>query len=271
VVVLVAATSWGCMPTGVMLSPTSRSTDEIAEVYDDRDWATVLRENVRDGLVDYEHLAAHPEPLEDFLAHIKSVGPESKPDLFADRRARLAYYANAYNAGALKAVLHAQLPETMYPEGQPSLDHRYRLMVDGRPMTLHQVREAAREESQGDARIEFAFCGAALGSPPIYDQPFRRDTIERTLGKLARSAMDNPRLVRIDHQGQRLVVGLPVVDQREAFLLYYRQLSGVRRPTLLNVLLHMAGDVRREWLNTAVGYKEATIPFDRSLNRWPPD
>jgi hypothetical protein len=37
---------------------------------------------------------------------------------------------------------------------------------------------------------------------------------------------------------------------------------------MLSVLLLMAGGVRREWLNTAVGYPEGVIPFDRALNAW---
>ena len=268
---LLAVLAWGCVPATIDLVENASGPDEIPQVFDDRDWATVLRENVRDALVDYEHLAAHQEPLNRYLRLIACVGPESTPGLFDAPHAGLAYAINAYNAGVLRAVLREKIPATMYPAGRPSLDHRYRLRVDGRPVTLHDLRSAAREASGGDARVEFALCGAALGCPPLSDQPFRADTLPRQLERLARAAMDRPGIVRIDHQRQRLLIGLPIADRRDAFLAYTAKLTGANPPTLLSALLQMADGVRRDWLNTAVGYKAGVIPFDRTLNRRTPE
>ena len=264
---LLAVALWGCAPATIDLVENAPGPDEVPQVFDDRDWATVLRENVRDGLVDYEHLAAHQEPLNRYLGLIARVGPGSVPALFDAPHAGLAYWINAYNAGVLKAVLHEKIPATMYPAGRPSLDHRYRFRVDGRLVTLHDLRAAAREASGGDARVEFAFCGAAVGCPPLSDQPFRADMLPRQLERLARAAMGQPGMVQIDHQRQRLLVGLPIADRREAFLTYTGKQTGTTFPTLLSALLQMADGMRRDWLNTAVGYKAGVIPFDRTLNR----
>ena len=261
----------GCAPMTTNLTGHGATPrGEAPQVFDDGEWATVLRENVKDGLVDYDHLAAHPESLDRFLELIAPVGPNSTPQLFPSAHARLAYYINTYNAGVLKAVIVEKCPATMYPPGSPALDHRYHLPVDRATMTLGELRQAARAAAEGDPRVEFALCAAATGAPPLADQPWRADTLSRQLDDTARIAMDNPRLVSIDHVGRHLLLGLAIHEQRDAFLAYYTRLTRASSPTVLNVLLMMAGSVRREWLNTAVGYPEGIIPFDRALNRWTP-
>jgi hypothetical protein len=258
----------GCVPATVGLNTgPAAPVGETPQVFDDREWATVLRENVKSGLVDYPHLLAHRESLEAFLQLISVVGPKSAPQLFEGPHARLAYYVNAYNAGVLKAVVTESAPDTMYPPGKPALDHRYHLTVDRKTVSLHDLRVEARAAAEGDPRVEFALCAAALGSPPLADQPWRADMIPRQLDDAARLAMDNPRMVFLDHAVQRLLVGLPIDDQRQAFLDYYAKLTGAPAPTMLNVLLMLASGARREWLNTAVGYPEGVIPFDRALNK----
>jgi hypothetical protein len=218
--------------------------------------------------VDYEHLMAHQESLDAYLGLIAAVGPQSAPQLFQGPLTRTAYFINAYNAGVLKAVVMEKAPATMYPPGRPALDHRYHLRVDGKIVTLHDLRKAAWAAAEGDPRVEFALCAAAMGSPPLADQPWRADTMTRQLEEAARLAMDDPRMVRIDHERQYLLIGLPIGEQRQAFIDYCAKQTGAPAPTMLNVLLMMAGGVRREWLNTAVGYPEGVIPFDRTLNAW---
>ncbi|MCH7813531.1 MAG: DUF547 domain-containing protein [Planctomycetes bacterium] len=260
--------SGGCAPPSVdLFDQTARPTSAPAK-YDDRDWATVLRENVKDGLVDYDHLGDHAAPLERYLALVALVGPLQTPDRFASGSARLAYYLNAYNAGVLRAVLYEQVPATMHDVRRPSLEHGYRLLVDGRPMTLAELRQAARKESLGDARIEFCLCDAARGSPPLRDQPYRPGVLEEQLAAAAREAMDNPNLVMVDHERERLNVALVIQQHRQEFLDSERRQTGTNSPTVLGGLLHLAGGMRRQWLNTAAGYELGVIPFDRSLNRW---
>ncbi len=265
-----AGVSAGCVPAAVDLFEVTDAPTTIPAAFDDRDWAAVLRENVKDGLVDYRHLQEHPEPLDRFLATLAIVGPERTPNLFPSRSARLAYYLNVYNAGVLRAVLHAEIPATMHDVRRRSLERGYRLLIDGRPRTLADLRRLARTESLGDARVEFGLCDAAQGSPPLRQQPFRQAILEDQLRQVAREAMDNPQMVSIDHQQERLQVSVAIQQREKEFLDFYRRQTGVSSPTLSNVLLHMAGRMRREWLATAAGYERGVIPFDRSLNRWPP-
>jgi hypothetical protein len=262
--------SGGCAPLVVDLYDPSWAPTQVPTRFDDRDFATVLRENVKGGLVDYEHLAAHRAPLERFLGTLAVLGPQSTPGLFVSRSSRLAYYLNAYNAGVLQAVLSQSVPETMHDVRLRPFGQSYRLMLDGRWQTLAEIRESARRESNDDVRIEFAMCDAARGAPPLLDQPYRPDTLHRQLRRVAQDAMDNEAMVRIDHENQRLLLGAVIFLHRDAFIAYYAQQTGARTGSILDALLQLASGVRREWLNTAVGYDVGVIPFNRELNRWTP-
>jgi hypothetical protein len=240
--------------------------------YDDRAWATVLRENVVDDLVDYDHLVGHAGPLQAHLGLVAVVGPRSTPQLFPTNTHRLAYYVNAFNAGVLQAVLYLGIPPTVHDVGLPPFEQTYRIRLDGKMRSLAEVRRMAYAEPGSDARIVFAMCNAARGSPPLSGQPLRPSTLWQQLQRLAREAMENPRLVKVDHENRRLLVGNAIFHNRKAFLSFPadRTRSGRTAPSVLSALLSMAGGARREWLNTAVGYEVRALPFDRSLNRRKP-
>jgi len=261
---------FGCAARTAELTAPPHENNPTPIEYDDRALATVLRENVRDGLVDYVHLANHRKPLDDYLSMIARTGPTRNPDAFLTRQARLCYYINVYNAGVLAAVLHAGVPDSMHDFRRGPLDQRHRLQVDGQSMTLADVRAKVDSLSEGDMRVAFALCDAAMGSPAIYDQPFRPLGLEEALRRLARKAMDNHRIVSIDHSQQALLLSTMLTTRRDEFINYYKVQTGASDATMLNVVIYFASNVRRQWLNTAVGYPERTIPFDRRLNRWTP-
>ncbi len=264
---------WGCVPKTDLFDRQS-PLPPISETFDYRDWTTVLLENVKDGLIDYEHLADHAAPLDRFLDLVASVGPQSAPALFANHLDRTAYYVNTYNAGVLKAVLVAGVPETMHDVGGPQLDHDYSIRVDRQIRKLGDLRQAARLESEDnariacDARIEFCFCDAAMGSSPIYRQAFQGQSLEHQLADVAEAAMNDPKMVWIDHDKQTLNLALVLRDHQEQFIAHRAGQIGTDGATMLSALLNLADGPRRAWLNRAVGYAISAIPFDRRLNAW---
>ena len=266
----VSGTLAGCAAHVADLTP-AHSANTVAERYDDRPWATVLRENVKDHLVDYSHLAEHRQPLDDYLQMIAGMGPEFVPKVFATRESRLCYYINAYNAGVLAAVLRAKVPDTVHSLRFGPLDGRFGMRVDGRRRLLADLRRLVVGESGGDVRVVFALCSGAVGSPPLHGQPLRVGGLDETLRRLSQQAMDNHLMVSIDHERQTLDVSTVIATYRDAFIRYYELQTSASEATMLNVVLHFAGRVRRQWLNTAVGYPERIMPFNRDLNLWKPD
>lgn len=249
-----------------LYDPSLRKAADSPGAFDDQSWTNVLRDNVRNDRVDYDHLAAHPEDLEKYLEHVAYVGPQMSPDLFKQPGAALAYYLNTYNACVLASVLAENAPRTMHDVRKRTVEHGYRFRVDGQIVTPGDLRSLARAASEGNARVEFAMCDAAIGSPALSAQPYRPNEVVEQLRRDASAAMDNARMVQVDHETQRLLVAVPIWSQREQFLEMYRRETGSRSATMLNCLMHMANPMRREYFARAAGYEVRLLPFDRALN-----
>ncbi|MCG3131067.1 MAG: hypothetical protein FLDDKLPJ_01842 [Phycisphaerae bacterium] len=237
-----------------------------ADGFDDHGWALTLLENVSQGCVNYDHLRAHPEPLIEFLARIERVGPRTRPEAFPTRASVLAYYVNAYNACALRAVLDAGAPESMYELGRASPELRFSFVVDERRVTLADLRRAAREAAGADARIEFCLCEPAIGAAPLPSTPLRPDGLDAQLDAIARAALARDGVLRFDHARERILVALFLHHRREALTDGYRRRMNTPHGTLVNALNLLADEAVRARLTSAVGYEIVPMPFDRRLN-----
>jgi len=259
----------GCGPR--RLAPDMKLMREnLPDRFDDRDWAVVLRENVRDNLVDYDHLQDHRAPLERFLAYISVVGPFKTPPQFRTSQERTAYWINCYNALVLRFVLEQYPTETAYPVVGPNLEYDFAFPVDGQPMTLHDVEVRALRDSQEDVRVLFCLCAAAKGCPPLQAEPFRGPDLPRRLRLAAQQAMADPNIVRRDDVDQRLLVWMTLLTRQAEFIRYYERTKATTGATLINVLLDFADPQTRRLIHSAEDYDLGVIPFDRRLNRWEP-
>lgn len=230
------------------------------------DWSSVLRENVEDGLVDYENLAEHREALDRFLGQLSVAGPTGTPGLFAARGDRVAYWINAYNALVLRAVLERYPTGTLFKLTGPAPERDYVFPVDGRLRSLLAVRKELEAEAGGDARVLFCLCSGAKGSPPLADEPYYGFDLDRRVEEAARKATGNWNLVRIDHVGRKLLVCLDLFSRRDRVVGDYEQRYGTQSVTLLTVLNGWADPQTRGLLSSARGYRVSAIPFDRTLN-----
>ena len=257
---------FGCAATPVYLRLIDENSLDEVKRYDDGAWAAVLLENVKDGLVDYDHLAAHPERLLGYLRIVAALSPDHCPNEFPTSASRLAFYINAFNAAVVAAVLDAGACESVHNLHVRSFEDRARVLVGRRWMSLADLRHRAVIEAAGDARVVFTLCDAAVGSPPLADRPFRSEGLDDQLRLVALHAMNNPKVVNVDHEHQTLNIATWMLANREPFFQHYRRRTGAETVTMLNVVLDFAAPARRDWLNTAAGYRVGIIPFDRRLN-----
>jgi len=260
-------TSTGCAEVVIQPNPALVPQGKSA-VYTDADWAMVLQNHVREGLVDYDALAQHRENLDRYYALISVTGPSRTPATFRSRPARTAYWINAYNALVLAAVLERYPVVTMYDLSLPVLEYQYKFIADGQVLNLTSIEDRILDESANDVRALFALSGAALGTPELASEPIRPETLERQLARAAARALDNPHLCQIDHADRSILVWQKIIRRREDFLSSWRLRRRVRTAYLFNVLCDMATAERRRGLQSAVGYQFREIPFDRKLNRY---
>lgn len=234
--------------------------------YSDADWAEVLAQNVRDGLVDYQKLSQNPRVLQRYYALLSRTGPALTPDQFSTRPQSVAYWVNAYNACVLLAVLESYPISTVYDLSLPPLEFSHTFSVDGRTRNLAAMEEQVLKVSAGDVRVLFTMSAAALGMPRLEDRPLRANILEQQLSEAAARELDNPRILRIDHSRKSILVWQEVLRRQEAFLAYWRTRRRVATAFLFNVLLELASPEQRRALQGAVGYQFREMPFDRTLN-----
>ena len=264
--ILVAGTGCGDR----VIRPDATIVREVqSDGYSDRDWAIVLRDNVRYGLVDYDTLRNNNTPLMRYCALISVKGPTKTPDQFTGRAQATAYYINVYNALVLRAVLN-QPPNTptMYDYSLPQLEHDYQFPLDGGLVTLAQVEDNILKSSDGDVRGLLATSRAAMGTPHLGNEPIRPETLDRQLAEAAGSALDLPEILRIDHSTRTIQVWQVILRRQNEFLEYWKSERRVRTAFMFNVLLELTSPTKRRALQSAVGYTFRQTAFDRALNRW---
>jgi hypothetical protein len=248
-------------------SPASAPHETIVG-YTDSDWAAVLSEFVRDGLVDYEALKADPAALDRYYVLLRNFGPTTTPEAFDTRSGIVAYWMNAYNACVLLAVLERYPTPTMYDLAIPRLEHGFPFRVDGNYRTLGEIKELAYSAADRDVRVLLGLSSAAIGAPRLLDRPFRPDTLEEQLALAAARALANPSLLQIDFESRAVFVWQEIFGRQDEFLVWWRVQRRSESADLLMVLSELAAPLTRRALQEAVGYTFREIPFERALNRW---
>lgn len=263
---LLALQAAGCVESSLRPQPGLLSEQERS-VYSDRDWSILLERFVQNGRVDYDALSRQRDLLNRYYALLSVTGPGSTPEQFPNPASITAYWINAYNALMLVAVMHQYPVTTVYDVALPRLEHDFTFQVDRRSMTLAQIEREIMEHSKGDVRALFALHRAALGGPPLPDEPMRGETLERQLAAAAAAALDTPEVIRIDHTRRLVLVAQVVFSRQDDFIAYWERRHRSQTAYVFNVLLDLASPERRRTLQSAVGYTIREMPFDRRLNR----
>jgi hypothetical protein len=198
----------------------------------------LLDKVVKDGLVDYAAASLEEPLLEEYLAEIARVSPESHPHLFTTEPDRLAYWINAYNACAIRGVLRFNRPQSLKEiAGRFDSDTKY--VFGGRALSLNQISSLAWRRFT-DARVHFALVKARRGGPPLAKDPWDASDLEERLDAVAKAFVADPR--NVDWKAPSLKAGLS------------------------RVILDFRGDFEREVPSTVSGDPRLIS----SINRWRP-
>lgn len=175
----------------------------------------LLEKAVTDGLVDYAAVSIDEALLEDYLAEVARVSPDSHPHLFPTEPDRLAYWINAHNACALRGVLRFNRPPNL-KEIARKFDSDTTYVVGGRNLSLNAMTAIAYRRFT-DARVHFALVKARRGGPPLRKEPWEAADLDARLDEAARAFMADPR--NVDWKAPSLKAGFSriLVDFRAEF------------------------------------------------------
>lgn len=169
---------------------------------------------VQDGLVDYATASLEESRLEEYLAEVARVSPQSHPHLFPTEPDQLAYWINAHNACAIRGVLRFNRPPNLR-----DLAHRFdsetKYVVGGHDLSLNQMVAAARRFT--DARVHFALVSARRGGPPLAKDPWDASDLDDRLEAAAKEFVADPR--HVDWRAPSLRAGFSrvILDFRAEF------------------------------------------------------
>ena len=138
----------------------------------------ILRERVKDGLVDYAAIKQHDAAkLDAYLAALAKVDVPKLP-----RDEQLAHYLNLYNATMIRQVVER------LRDGYSPAEKDFRVfklpiipLSDGDHVSLDHLEHEIIRKQFKDPRIHVALVCAAKSCPPLLSRAYRADDLDKVL------------------------------------------------------------------------------------------
>ena len=159
--------------------------------FDHSAWNDLLKKNVSaTGKVNYKGFKADLELLD---AYMRSLN-EGAPTEAASKEERLAYWINAYNAVTVRLIVsnYPLSSITKLDGGKPWDVKRY--ANGGKKLSLNDIENNILRP-MGDARIHFALNCAAKSCPPILNEAFTAENVNKLLEQRTRQFINSSRTV----------------------------------------------------------------------------
>jgi hypothetical protein len=162
-------------------------------------WEKILATHVRDGQVDYSGIQnSNMDSLNEFLDMIARLDPSG----FASTHDELAFWINAYNAFAVKAVLDGYSPGNII--GRYRFFHFATFFVGGKPLSLKEIENEILRKRFGDPRVAFAIVAAGRGYPNLQSCPYLGGSLNAMLDLAAHEFASDTSRNRIDSDNETL-------------------------------------------------------------------
>ncbi len=153
---------------------------------DTKGYGALLSRVVKDGRVNYARLQKERRVLDDYLAGVASVNLTK-----ADKRTKLAFYINAYNAATLSLVLKHVKGKSPKGADVGSVQEvkgffkKKEIRVGKKLLSLDELEALGRR--LGDPRIHFAVNCAAVSCPVLLGRAWTQATLDRDLDAATKS------------------------------------------------------------------------------------
>lgn len=156
-------------------------------------WNTLLKRNVKNGLVDYVSFKKESVGLDNVLKSFSLV-TEAEYATFS-REEKLCFLINAYNAFTIKLILDHYPVKSIKDIGSilqsPWKREFFELL--GRPRNLDWIEHLKLRKEFREPRIHFAINCASLGCPPILNEPFRPGKVSEQLARVTKDFLKDKR------------------------------------------------------------------------------
>ena len=200
---------------GVLLSSLVSCGFSEAGFVDDRyeewkyeDYRSVLKNVDDSGMVNYARLETNRAILDRFALRMAGL-PRSTFESWNSSE-KISFWINAYNGLTLLAVVdHYPIEASFFaslrfPENSirqiSGVWDRLTFSIVGESLTLDTIEHEILRGDFDDPRVHFALVCAAMGCPPLRDEPYEGNSVDRQLDDQVYQFVKNPQKFRIDRQ-----------------------------------------------------------------------
>lgn len=152
---------------------------------------TFLKENVKNGRVDYSAIKANPSPLKDLISQAKAITVSK-----TDAKTYQAFWINTYNLLVIDGIVENYPLQS--PLDVPGFFDRNKHEVGGENITLNDIEnKLLRANFPEEPRFHFVLVCAGLGCPPIIASAYMPDTLDTQLEQQTVKALNDPDFIRV--------------------------------------------------------------------------
>ncbi|MHC4594058.1 MAG: DUF547 domain-containing protein [Planctomycetota bacterium] len=196
-----------------LFSPYGLAEETNEQGFDFSDYATVLKTFVDEkAMVNYSKLKAQPQRLKEFAAAIGKLDPDSYEKW--GEKDKIAFWLNAYNALTLKVIIDnypiksSFFRSRIYPKNSirqiTGVWDKITFNVIGQNLTLGHIEHKILRVKFNEPRIHMAMVCAAMGCPPLRNEPYTGSKLDEQLNDQTRRFLANSAKFKIELANDRL-------------------------------------------------------------------
>ena len=203
-----------------LLSPFTQAQETKEHGFDFSGYDWVLKTFVNEkAMVDYRKLKAQQQQLDAFAAAMGKLTSATYEKW--GEKDKIAFWLNAYNGLTLKAIVDnypiksSFFRSRIYPKNSirqiPGVWKKISFKVMGRKMTLGHIEDGILRVKFDEPRIHMAMVCAAMGCPPLRNEPYQGNKLDEQLDDQARRFLGNSAKFKID-RGKNTLYLSPIFD-----------------------------------------------------------
>jgi Protein of unknown function, DUF547 len=231
------------------------------------DYGTVLRTYVNaDGLVDYPALQANPQVLKDFIVQLGSVSPDTY--VAWSKNEKIAFLINAYNAITLESIVNQNPLKGSIKDIFGVWNFRKHTVM-GRSLTLDNIEHDILRKDFQEPRIHAALVCAAISCPPLRQEPYTGENLDKQLDDQVRKWLSSQGL-RIDRTQNRVSVSSIFKwfgeDWQKTYAANDKFVGNEKERAVLNFISNYVSPEDKNYLEQG-DYKLEYLNYDWLLNK----
>ena len=227
----------------------------------------LLQKVVKGNNVDYSQLLGDKDILVGITTIMSEISPNSHPEKFMTRNEQLAYWINAYNAFILKIVMENYPVESIKDINFIGFTiWLHKNLIGGEEISFKSLEDDIIREKYQDPRIHFAINCASFSCPPLKNNAYIPEILDKQLDESTRSFINDNNNFRIDSE-QGIVYLSSIFDwYDDDFFDWLKNNKNIQEPHLLDYIkLYYDGQITEGFYSLEIEFIDYNWQLNDSL------